>query len=201
MDKKGEILLKGYSLLEFSSMHFDTIPDSDWIFFYSKNAVKFFSKKIDRSTIQRPCACMGIGTAKFAQELGWNVEFVGKGSPHEIALTFLGKAKNKRVLFPRALHSKKSIQTLLENEITFLDLVVYENKKKKKFPHPHADFLIFTSPLNVEAYLDLYPLKDESIMAIGTTTEQKLLEYSLKNVLVSPEPNEKALADFLQQLL
>lgn len=138
---------------------------------------------------------MGKGTAAVLRDLGHEPFFVGKGSPSMVAKDFLKVSKSKKVLFPRAKYSKKSIQNIIQHEVEVLDLVVYENNKKTTFPDPSADLLIFTSPLNAAAYFDYIPYRGEDLLAIGYTTLGYMESLGFNNVMVSEAPTENALVD------
>lgn len=138
---------------------------------------------------------MGKGTASTLIELGHEPFFVGKGNPSVVAKDFLKVSKSKKVLFPRAKYSRKSIQNIIKNEVDVLDVVVYENNKKTVFPDPNADLLIFTSPLNAAAYFDRIPYRGEDLLAIGYTTLDYLESLGFENALVSDAPTENALVE------
>ncbi len=197
-DFKKKIILKDTSLIEFKEESYDiNFSKTDIIFFYSKNAVTFFLQK-NKSFLERELpllACMGKGTAYALQGFGYPSDFIGQGTPQEIASDFLKISEGKKVLFPRAKNSKQSIQKLLKNKIIDIDLVIYDNIKKNNFEDPLADILIFTSPLNVEAYFDAIPYRDEKIIAIGKTTEKKLLSLGLQNIIVSPQSTERSVLE------
>ncbi len=190
----------GKSLVQFSSVSFTTLPDTDWIFFYSKTAVGFFfetSRKADLP-INAQLAALGEGTAKAIEKQGFQTNFTGNGEPSATAKAFLNIAKGKRVLFPRAANSRQSIQQLLENQIIVIDLIVYQNEPRTDFALPICQWLVFTSPLNAEAYFQRYPLQaNQKILAIGETTAQTLRKLKLINPYISDSPSEEALANII----
>lgn len=145
--------------------------------------------------------CMGMGTAGFLKTYGCNPFFVGEGNPVEIAKSFLEIAKGRKVLFPRARNSKKSIQSLLADEIEVLDLLVYENMKKSNTGNPNADILIFTSPLNAESYFENLDYNNEKIISIGNTTARKLNDLGFNNIIVAKNPTEEALIDEVKKII
>ena len=59
----------GQSLLQFSPIHFKSIPSTEWVFFYSKKGVDFFMEQVQQSVIFQKkvstfkWAVMGKGTA------------------------------------------------------------------------------------------------------------------------------------------
>jgi len=76
------------------------------------------------------------------------------------------------VLFPHAKNSRHSIRKIIENEITAIDIVVYENRKITDFPPSDVAVLVFTSPMNVEAYFEKYDLKKK----------QKLVSHQISGI-------------------
>ncbi|MDX1940760.1 MAG: uroporphyrinogen-III synthase [Saprospiraceae bacterium] len=188
----------GESLMEFSLIPFSEIPSTDWMFFYSKTAANFFFNHLQQVGLQvnAKLAALGLGTARAIQQQGFRVELIGNGESHATAQGFIKLAKNQRVLFPRAEYSRKSIQQLLENQIIAIDLVVYKNQMRTDFELPECQWLVFTSPLNAQAYFQKYPLKlGQKILAIGRTTAQTLRQLGVSEILIAENPSEEALAN------
>jgi len=160
----------GKSLIEFSQIEITTHPITDWIFFYSKRGVNYYFNQKKHSTSNQ-YAVIGPGTAKaFYSATGFSPKFTGQGNPEKIADTFKQFESGQSILFVRARNSLNSLKTLLGDSLTSKDLVVYENKIKAQIELPKFDFLVFTSPLNVEAYLNHYTISDQKLVAIGQTT-------------------------------
>lgn len=184
----------GTSLIAYSALSFGDLPMVDWIFFYSKKGVEFFFKGLKTSlppTIR--FATMGAGTANKLIEFGYQPTFIGTGLPNNTAQLFLKYAATQKVLFPRAITSMRSIQTILEQKLEVYDLVVYTNTIKKSFQIPKVDGLIFTSPLNVHAYFSKYSYEGQFVVAIGPTTAKVLQEFNIPNK-IALKPTEKAMA-------
>ncbi len=194
-------IIKAFSLIEFNPIPFESFPHTDFIFFYSKNAAKYFLSHASVSLKGIRIACMGSGTAYFLKESGIIPDFVGKGNPNEVAADFLSLAKGKKVLFPQAKNSRKSIQKILGEHIVSFDLIVYNNSKKKKFQNPKADILVFTSPMNVEAYFEYLDYKNEEIIAIGNTTLDKLKEFNFEKTRMAEKPTEEALLHAIKEII
>lgn len=190
----------GISLLSFRQVNFVSVPDADWLFFYSKNAVTYFKSGLEHAGLPWPkaaIAAMGPGTGRWLQEAGHPPDFIGSGMPEEVAPDFLKIARNKTVLFPRAEVSKESIRKLLHHEIIPLDLVVYANQKTAPGFYPAADIYVFTSSLNVEAFCD-HSNQDAlqaPAVAIGRATAGTLAGFGWKNWVVSKSPDDAALLE------
>lgn len=192
------------SLLEFQPLHFERFPAADWVFFYSKKAVHFFFSGLKRLGIKGPgkIAVMGPGTLKALKPFGKAADFAGNGTPERVAAAFAVLAQGERVLFPRARRSRKSVQNLLQDQVEVLDLVVYDNAIRHDLDLPRPDFLLFTSPLNVEAYLAKYSLSTEqAVIAIGHTTGGALEKAGVQHFQVADQPSEAGMLRTLRALV
>lgn len=192
------------SLLKFEAIPFDNIPDIDWIFFYSKNGVKFFfeqSKKDLASSVK--IGVMGAPTGRsIAAFRDLKLDFVGKGGIDHIASTFQRKVEGKSVLFVKAKFSRSSIETRLTN-VDIHPLVVYDNSVRVDLPNfSSPDILIFTSPMNAEAYVDQFGIPTSTkVLAIGPTTSLALKKIGVESALIAEQPSEESLAKLLEKTL
>ncbi len=138
-------------------------------------------------------ATMGAGTANVLLESGFQATFIGTGQPEKTAQLFLEYAASQRVLFPRATTSMRSIQTILEQKIEVHDLVIYKNIPTSSFQIKKVSHLVFTSPLNVQAYFSKYDYEGQSVVAIGPTTANALDRLKIPNK-IAIAPTEQAMA-------
>jgi len=189
------------SLLVFESVPFEHLPAVDWIFFYSKNGIKYFFEQAKPDDSVR-YAVMGEASAAYlTAQCGIQADYVGTGEPASTATAFIQRAKEQRVLFPCAAQSRHSIRQLLAHEIEAIDLVVYNNQKKSNLPPRDEHVLVFTSPLNVVAYFDQHILQQyQQIVAIGRTTAAELEAYGYTDFKIATQPNERALAEAVIEL-
>lgn len=190
--------ITGRSLLKFEPVAFKVPAAADWWFFYSSKAAEFclFSATLPDNV---RLAAIGDGTAKTLRELTGRVEFVGNGSPVRVAEQFKAVAKGNRVFFPRAKNSLLTVQRVLDEHITVLDAVCYDNEPVAVAEPIQADVFIFTSPLNVAAYLDQQELAASTqILAIGGRTAAALYQrgYSAN---FPQSPSEQGLVDLLER--
>lgn len=202
MVSAANIPIEAYSLIEFEAVPFASFPPTDWVFFYSKRAVTFFLNQVFKTNqfkIQLKnikFACMGQGTATTLSQYHLNTHFIGNGKPDAVAAAFLPYAKGQRVLFPRANRSRKSIQKKLHTHILVQDLVVYSNKPKKSIAMISRHLLVFTSPLNAEAYFHQHELQPgQRIIAIGDSTAAALRKLGFCEFTVAAQPSERAMAE------
>ena len=186
----------GRSLIDCTAVSFSVLPIVDWVFFYSKNGVRFFLEGIGQPLSAKiRLATMGKGTAAALKKYGYQAHFIGTGVPITTATAFNEIAVNQRVIFPRAEVSKKSVQKLLLPTIQQIDLVVYKNQAKKEVELPNCQYLVFTSPLNAQTYFSKKNYqKGQIIFAIGATTEKKLNKMGFFKIIVAKNPSERALA-------
>ncbi len=202
---KNDLLIHGKSLIEFTRLPFTKVPESDWIFFYSKQGIRHYFDGLDdpacwtgvrmgmpRKVKQLKYATFGKGSARFLENYRNIIpEFEGTGKAETTAKAFLKKAKNQKVLFVRGENSLQSIQQLLKEEkVNQIDFVVYDNQPMTEFSVPQCHYLLFTSPLNAQAYYQRYTIKKwQKVFAIGETTAEALLSLGLENIQVASTPS------------
>lgn len=192
------------SLLVFTPVQFHHIPATDWLFFYSPNGVRFFFRQLIalQKKVTTPIATIGLGTLNALKEFGKSADFAGNGHPKQVAEAFASLAQGQRVLFIRALQSRKSIQTLIADQIEVQDLVVYANTIQQDIKLAPADYLVFTSPMNVQAYAKINDLTlAKAVIAIGETTAKAINQAGVQKVFIAKQPNENALTYALKEAL
>ena len=193
--------VEGESLVEFSPLPFREIPAADWIFFTSRNAVRFFFENIENQSITIPkvkWAALGKATAGALAEFTGHIDFKGTGDPATSAAAFQSQFQTKDdvILFPAARRSELSLQTLLASRFRCVRLEVYDNRPVAEPPFSRADVLVFTSPMNAAAYFSKHRLeKGQRVVAIGETTAKALGESGIFDIRVAAEATEKGLAE------
>lgn len=189
----------GRSLIEFEAIAFGReLPDADWLFFSSKNGVRFFFDQQPQLPPNVRIAALGNSTAKAVAEAGYITHFVGQGSDtHEVAIRFAEIAAGQRVIFPQPLNSLEAVQQAIGHLILPIKLICYRNTPVSEgFDLPPCDILVFTSPANARNYLSKYPiLPQQKIIVIGPTTAAALQEAGITDYIVSPIADEVSLAD------
>ena len=181
----------GRSLLTLTPLPLAGVPVADWIFFASRHAVQFFLEQAGAGRL----AALGPGTAAEIRRLGRAADFTGTGDPHATAQAFLPLAAGQRVLFPAARHSQQSILKLLGRAIEAIQLPVYDNAPLPDPPRLNQDILVFTSPMNAEAYFARRRLQPhQRVIAIGRTTAGALTAMGAPVAAIAAEPTEIALA-------
>lgn len=191
--------LQAQSLIHFEYVPFNYFPTCHWVFFYSPRAVRFFLDSADplRYRMSR-FAVMGNGTAAALIERGIVPDFIGNGNPEQTAESFAGEAYEMRVLFPQASNSRQSVEKYLDGQAETISLVVYDNLPKDNFNLAPCDVLIFTSPLNVQAFLSKYPIAEhQKVIAIGDTTAGELRKRGVYTFAIASRPDTAGILELL----
>jgi hydroxymethylbilane synthase len=187
------------SLIEVSAVAFTNFPKTDWIFFNSKNAARFFFAS-QPSIGDTKIAAVGIATATYIRSLGYEVSFVGEEHSTKItAKSFAKKIQKETVLFPQ---SKQSLQTIAANipqEQRFV-IDVYETVEKSDELNLDAEIVVFTSPSNVRAFLNKNSLKEKKVVSIGSATAFALQGVELLEHHVARKPSELCILEKVYEL-
>jgi hydroxymethylbilane synthase len=197
--KNQDIKIVGESLLNISQIRYSYTPQTSWIFFSSKNAIKYFLAQDPQLPEGVRYGVIGEASANYLLTFGKIVDFIGLGvDVVQIGKDFRDILKNDSVLFPQAIDSLQTIQKQLAFTNTCYNLYVYKASLKTDFIIPYTDFLIFTSPSNVKAYFIKNTIHSKQIvLAMGSTTKHKLAEYGTVNTLTPIEFTENALLDLI----
>ena len=192
----------GKSMVEFYGIPFEDIPEARWFFFYSKNAVRFFEQysSTDSDQLMREYlfAAIGPGTGAAISALGWTPSFIGSGHPEEVGQLFSKLVNGALVVFVGAKYSRNSIQPIVAKTTRTRFLAVYENVMNPFDFKATFDALVFTSPLNVESFLQKQDIQcSQLVVAIGRTTAQALRDRGVKKVKVAEAHTEEAMANCL----
>lgn len=186
------------SLLQFQSVSFGRLPrEIDWIFFYSPRAVNFFFGAHPTLPPKVRFAAIGHGTAQKITALGYVPHFVGNGDPGRTAAAFGSSVRGCKVLFPQARRSRRSVEILLSDHIAASSLVVYDNQVAPLLFEQTFATMIFTSPMNVEAFLAHNKVPAGSrVVALGPSTAGALEHLGYQSEQPQ-KPTEAALVELL----
>lgn len=196
----SEHCITGQSLIEISPLEF-SLPDCDWVFFYSSNGVRHFFKQAPAQFIPYKWACLGKGTAATLGEYVLDIDYVGNGVPSDVSDELVSVIQaDESICFLRAENSQDSVFTLLEHKKKY-SLPVYSNNTLVPDSCGPYDVLVFTSPMNAEAYLKACKVSDEKIIAIGQTTARYLRAHYDGDILVPVHPTEAAIKDLVSSIL
>lgn len=195
--------LEAQSLIQFEAVPIVALPECDWLFFYSKKGIDFGWASLQSMRPFPKVAVLGQASAEYlAQKHSYKADFVGTGAAEATAQAFLSHAKDQRVCFVQAQNSRQSVAKQLGQQVQAQTLVVYANTPKTALSIPPCDILVFTSPLNAQAYYAHYPPQaGQAVVAIGQTTAKALEQLEITNFNIAPQPHERALADTCLSLL
>lgn len=174
--------LTAVPLIETQKNEIKELPACDWIFFNSKNAARYFFEQIHSEYLQnKKIACLSEKTSEYIYASGISADFIGKGNDiTEIGKQFAEICKNQIVLFPCSDISNKSIGEIVSKASAVKYLPVYKTIEKPQAFNTDFDYLIFTSPSNVRAFLKSNGITEKSkIIAMGYSTKNELLKYNI----------------------
>lgn len=197
--KKNNHKITDESLIKLDSKNINSLPDCNWIFLNSAFALdSILHLKNDFN--MKKIAAFGPATAKHIQKNGLNVDFIGLGTPQQVAEKFDSIISSKEIVFiPSSNKSLGTVQGILKDSNkklldTYTTILI--DKKLK-----HYDLLVFTSPSNVEAFLNSNKISDQKVISIGPSTTSALKNAGIINVFESFESSELALADTVLSLI
>ena len=192
--------LLAHSFLQFEPIDFETTQDYDILFFSSPRSVVFFKYKCDIPA-STALACVGGKTAELLAQMGFNVAFVGtqSGNVHDVAKSFKEWAGDRRVLFPISDISLKTVSSLF-NDTQKIEVAVYKTKIVSR-SIDDCDTYIFTSPSNVEGFIELNSVPDDAtIISWGQSTRGYLLEKGIQPTHTLSDSSIEELIKILQEV-
>lgn len=194
--RSNEIELTAQSLISFRPVPYDTIPEAEVVFFSSPRSVEFFIEAVRNKKYR--FACIGSGTAKRLESYGFTADFVGlnAGQPDVVAKDFLTWLGADKAIFPLSTKSNRSISSQVAIEQR-TELIVYETRLAG-LELNYFDVYVFTSPSNVEAFLEANDSpSDSKVIAWGSTTEKRLLKRGISPFSVLEKSNLRELEELL----
>jgi hydroxymethylbilane synthase len=171
----------GQSLIEFKEIPINLLPKSDWIFFSSKHAVKYFFRQ--KPVIGKvKIGCVGKATAAELRNFGQRADFIGQNTDTKmIGKQFSSLVGKSKVLFPMAKESLQSIQNQLVSKESAINLPVYSTLKHPVTIDPSTDIVVFTSPSNVEAFFEKNKWQSHyKAVAMGDATGSTLAKNGVR---------------------
>lgn len=177
--------LEAKSLIEFKQIPIKELPVTDWLFFSSKHAVKyFFNQKPALGNVK--IGCVGKGTSDELRKFGKRADFIGQSTDTKlIGKQFASKIGNAKVLFPIAKDSLQSIQGQITKKQNVFNVPVYATIKHSVEVDNTFDTIIFTSPSNVDAFFEKNKLvAGQKTVAMGDATKNALIRKGLKEDII-----------------
>jgi hydroxymethylbilane synthase len=186
------------SLIEKKTITLEKLPECNWIFFNSSFSFDSLMN-LKESMHFKKIAAFGKSTAEHIKKQKLNIDFIGNGSPDQVAEKFADIVKSSEIVFfPSSDRSLGTVQNKLQEKnkkiiITYQTNLLAENIGEN-------DYLVFTSPSNVEAYLIANKITHQKVVSIGPSTTKSLKKAGVSNVYESYESTEIALADTVLSL-
>jgi hydroxymethylbilane synthase len=189
--------VSGISFIETKRINITNVPQTDWIFFASSNAVSHFFEQNFELKSKIKFGVIGKSTEQELKKHNRNAAFVGSiADTKVVGKKFAKTVGNETVLFPQAKGGLRTIQQQFEDASKLTDLVVYETVKKENVNLPNAEILVFTSPSNVESFFEKGKINaKQKVIAIGKSTEKKLKDLGVENCLFPASFDEVGLAE------
>ena len=193
----GQIDLHAQSQITFEEVPFSIEKPFEVVFFSSVRAGRFFLRNYDGPLSTLAFACIGEETAK---RFNIDFAFVGKeaGNPEKVAEKFKSWLGEKRLLIPHSSLSQKTIASIIPS--SQCESICIYNTLLKPSVVPECDVYVFTSPSNLEAFLQVNKLPEHAkVIAWGNTTEKALLKARITPNLTLKNAQLEELIDVLSK--
>lgn len=195
-DRSG-ILLQAHSLIDFELVTNSVQTTCQVVFFSSIRSATFFLES-NRISNEMAIATIGEQTAQKLNLLGIEADFIGSasGDPEKVASDFRHWLNGRNVLIPCSDRSNSSIAAALpKNQVE--EVVVYKTIPASMTIEP-CDLYVFSSPSNVESFLQKNNLPEKSFtIAWGKTTEKAMVAKQIHPDLVLKNSSETEVIAFL----
>ena len=159
-------------LIEKTTVVLDKMPFCDWIFFNSAFSFDSISH-LNKQTKNKKIAAFGNSTANYLKKNGLSPNFIGNGNPESVSKNFLKTIKDDEVVFfPSSNISLGSVQKKLPNKNKVVKVTyntIFKELKLKQY-----DYLVFTSPSNVNAFNVKNTVGNQIAISIGPRTSEAL---------------------------
>jgi hydroxymethylbilane synthase len=189
--------VRAKSFIQISPLPFLQPQQIDWLFFTSKNGVVHYFQQVGKPDDTVRIGAINQGTAAFIREMGMRVDFVGSHADTSITAQEFANVASGTVVLPQAKNARGIMEQYLNNAIS---LQVYDNQPLSDIGERMEKVLVFTSPINANAYLSKYALKeDQQIVSIGPSTTKAITAYGLECV-EAYDPMPWSLADAVMSL-
>lgn len=190
-----------HSFISFQQQSIKVPEDYPIFFFSSKRAVHFFLKQHEIPSKTR-IACIGNSTYDYLNELNYKIDFVGNnpGDPNEVGIELEKWSNGDRIVLISSSETNYSVSDALHNsQFTFIHpykTILNSVKLKREF-----DYIIFTSPSNVNGFLRFNEIKaGTKVIAWGKTTEKELVSLGYQPEITLKKASENEVVDYLKSL-
>lgn len=195
----GKVHIENYSCISLQLKDDLILPKADWIFFLSPSGVDLFARKFDPISLK--IGVIGPGTQRAVEENGWEVSFLPQSTdPKEGIDEFAERLEpNESVIMACGDKSLKRMHGIIPAD-RLIEWEFYENVPAKSILKSNADYMIFTSPSNADAYLDACELgENQTVVAIGKTTDAALERRGILEKIRAEHPTEESIWEAIQK--
>lgn len=194
------------SLLIIDRLSVDEIPKGEWLFFYSKNGVKYFLENVEKLGVDihgYKIGCVGRKTAEYAKSRHLHVDFTGMGSGKSSASAFVKKLHaGDTIIFPCALHSLHTLSPYLPKTVKDITLPVYSNAPEVNPTIPEVDIAVLTSPLNASTFIRHYEGATAPVyVSIGHTTGKTITSMTQSRPVIAPQSSEESILTVIDSII
>lgn len=174
---KAGFVVEDKNLLDISGVDFDSDGQADWLFFTSRNGVKYYFEQIQYPKNNSPkIGAVNAGTAQAIRALGYQVDFEGSSACTRKTAEQFGEIAKGKVILPQATQARGVMEKSL-GQCDIVSLPVYSNMILENVEKIDADILVFTSPMNAQSYLQKYqPESWQKLVSIGPSTQRAIAE-------------------------
>lgn len=167
-------------------------PPAEWAFFSSPGSFEVFSEKWDCRPYK--LAAIGTGTGDVIRKAGYTVWTPQFSDTRKAAEEFASHVKpEERVLSPIGNKSLRRLNGLFPHT-RLVEYVCYRTEAKAHIPEYPAQYMVFTSPSNAEAYLAQYmPREDACAVAMGPSTCSTLQKHAWRQIVQPAKPEEESI--------
>ncbi len=178
--------VEGQPLIEFKQIRIKELPKTDWIFFSSKHAVRYFFSQNPKLEPNVKFGCIGTSTSAELRAHGRRADFIGQSTDIKlVGKQFGSKVGNAKVLFPIARGSMQSIQWQMVKRDNVINLEVYATLNKAEKIADDVEVVVFTSPSNVESYFEKNAWQPhQQAIAMGEATGKALEKQKIRKYLM-----------------
>ena len=195
-----QIELLALSLIETTALPFDAhVPKTDWIFFSSSNAVRYFFE-VKPSLFGQKLGAIGRATANTARAYH-PIDFEGDASDiADSASRFAEVLGSQTVLFPMASTSLQHVQSAIAAH-QVINLPVYQTQEKEVVV-PTCSAYVFSSPSNVRAFFKSNSyVSGMQCIAYGNATQAELETHGVDSVKTPKSLDTNSIARTIIQVL
>jgi uroporphyrinogen-III synthase len=166
------------------------------LLFTSQNAVKSLLQHPKHNDLKmHPVFCVGMKTKEYLTQNGFNVVAYTDYAADLAEIISLIYKKETFTFFSGNLRRNVLPNILMDNNIGFNEIEVYETQLTPKQLQTKPDGILFFSPSAIESYLQKNTLNNETCFCIGETTAETLENKKIQNIIVAEKPTVENVID------